>query len=166
MNQPAPFLTETVVEDVRLCVDRTLADTGRLPIADQFADIAGACPACDRALAWRVDTTAPPTGPERARFLVPTQHMWNDVITPAAISSCSATTTASTPGSGTPATPTATGWTWPPSGTSPPTGTTDDSTETTNTENRPDALTYFADVGLRGAFWSLPDTSGTNEPQP
>lgn len=42
--------------------------------------VAGACPACDRALAWRVDTEAPPTGPERAHFLVPTAHMWDDVV--------------------------------------------------------------------------------------
>jgi hypothetical protein len=42
--------------------------------------IAGVCPYCDRALAWRVDTSAPPTGPERAHFLVPTAHMWDDVI--------------------------------------------------------------------------------------
>lgn len=42
--------------------------------------IAGLCPACDRALAWRVDTSSPPTGSERAHFLVPTAHMWDDVI--------------------------------------------------------------------------------------
>lgn len=42
--------------------------------------IAGACPACDRALAWRVDTTSPPEGPERAHFLVPTARMWDDVV--------------------------------------------------------------------------------------
>lgn len=42
--------------------------------------IAGTCPGCDRALAWRVDTASAPTGPERAHFLVPTAHMWDDVI--------------------------------------------------------------------------------------
>lgn len=42
--------------------------------------VAGACPACGRALAWRVDTSAAPEGPERAHFLVPTAHMWDDVI--------------------------------------------------------------------------------------
>jgi hypothetical protein len=42
--------------------------------------IAGACPACDRALAWRVDDQVAPTGPERAHFLVPTAHMWDDVV--------------------------------------------------------------------------------------
>lgn len=42
--------------------------------------IAGACPACDRPLVWRVDTHAPPSGPERAHFLVPTSRMWDDVI--------------------------------------------------------------------------------------
>ena len=42
--------------------------------------IAGLCPSCDRALAWRVDTAAAPVGPERAHFLVPTSRMWDDVI--------------------------------------------------------------------------------------
>jgi hypothetical protein len=42
--------------------------------------IASTCPSCERALAWRVDTAAPSTGPERAHFLVPTAHMWDDVI--------------------------------------------------------------------------------------
>ena len=42
--------------------------------------VASTCPACDRALAWRFDATAPPEGPERAHFLVPTAHMWDDVV--------------------------------------------------------------------------------------
>lgn len=42
--------------------------------------VAGACPACRRALAWRVETTAPPVGAERAHFLVPTSRMWDDVL--------------------------------------------------------------------------------------
>ncbi len=42
--------------------------------------VAGLCPGCDRPLAWRVDTIAPPDGPERAHFLVPTSRMWDDVI--------------------------------------------------------------------------------------
>lgn len=42
--------------------------------------IAGSCPACTRALAWRVGTDAPPIAPERAHFLVPTARMWDDVI--------------------------------------------------------------------------------------
>jgi hypothetical protein len=44
------------------------------------AIIAGSCPACDRPLVWRVDTSAPPHGPERAHFLVPAPRMWDDVI--------------------------------------------------------------------------------------
>src|SRR5690606_20981127 len=44
------------------------------------AIVAGACPACDRALAWRVDTDAPPEGAERAHFLVPAARMWDDVV--------------------------------------------------------------------------------------
>lgn len=42
--------------------------------------VATSCPACDRALAWRVDTTAAPDGPERAHFLVPAAHIWDDVV--------------------------------------------------------------------------------------
>lgn len=42
--------------------------------------VAGLCPACGRALSWRVDTLTPPEGPERAHFLVPTSRMWDDVI--------------------------------------------------------------------------------------
>lgn len=42
--------------------------------------IAGSCPSCTKALAWRVDTVAPPEGRERAHFLVPTSRMWDDVI--------------------------------------------------------------------------------------
>lgn len=144
---------DEVLEDVRLAVYRSLADTGRLPSPDRLAEIAhspvrageaivelarqrawalgpdgaielahpfgtrsfgysvmsattlwwggccwdafaiphlvphcgpaivaGACPACDRPLAWRVDTHAPPEGPQRAHFLVPTAHMWDDVL--------------------------------------------------------------------------------------
>lgn len=44
------------------------------------AIVAGACPACDRALSWRITTSAPPEGFERAHFLVPTARMWDDVI--------------------------------------------------------------------------------------
>lgn len=42
--------------------------------------VASTCPACDRALAWRFDASAPLVGPERAHFLVPTAHMWDDVV--------------------------------------------------------------------------------------
>ena len=42
--------------------------------------VATACPGCGRALSWRVETSEPPTGAERAHFLVPTAHMWDDVI--------------------------------------------------------------------------------------
>jgi hypothetical protein len=42
--------------------------------------IASTCPACDAALAWRVHTSSAPEGRERAHFLVPTTHMWDDVI--------------------------------------------------------------------------------------
>lgn len=239
MTQPAPHLDETVLEDIRLCVYRTLADTGRLPTADQLADtagglhhaataintladrrawalgpngvielahpfatrsfgysvmssttlwwggccwdafaiphlvpdsgptiIAGACPACDRALAWRVDTTAPPIGPERAHFLVPTQHMWDDVIHTCSNQllfcddDCIDTwleRTGNTEGYRMDLTTLwhfAAHW-------------YDGRLDRNYQRREPaDALTYFADIGLRGPFWGLPETSDTNAPQP
>lgn len=42
--------------------------------------VATRCPACDRALAWVVGTDAPPAGDERAHFLVPVPHIWDDVV--------------------------------------------------------------------------------------
>lgn len=42
--------------------------------------VATTCPACDRALAWRVSRDAPPTGDEVAHFLVPVRTMWKDVV--------------------------------------------------------------------------------------
>jgi hypothetical protein len=44
------------------------------------AIVAGSCPACDRPLAWRVDTSGPLAGDARAHFLVPASRMWDDVI--------------------------------------------------------------------------------------
>ena len=42
--------------------------------------VATTCPACGRALAWNVNTDGPPTGDELAHFLVPVEHMWDDVV--------------------------------------------------------------------------------------
>lgn len=42
--------------------------------------IATTCPACDRALVWRIDSSTEPGGSERAHFLVPAARMWDDVI--------------------------------------------------------------------------------------
>jgi hypothetical protein len=42
--------------------------------------IATTCPGCGSALAWNVDTDAPPAGNEVAHFLVPMAHVWDDVI--------------------------------------------------------------------------------------
>jgi hypothetical protein len=42
--------------------------------------VATRCPGCDRALAWNVDHEAPPEGDEVAHFLVPTAHIWDDVV--------------------------------------------------------------------------------------
>jgi len=38
------------------------------------------CPACDAALAWVVDRSAPPRGDEVAHFLVPMAQAWDDVV--------------------------------------------------------------------------------------
>ena len=42
--------------------------------------VATTCPACDAAHAWSVDDQGPPTGDQVAHFLVPVQHMWDDVV--------------------------------------------------------------------------------------
>lgn len=42
--------------------------------------VATTCPGCGAALAWVVDRDAPPAGAEVAHFLVPTVHMWDDVV--------------------------------------------------------------------------------------
>lgn len=42
--------------------------------------VATTCPACDTAHAWLVDDQAPPPGEQVAHFLVPTTHMWDDVV--------------------------------------------------------------------------------------
>ena len=38
------------------------------------------CPGCGAALAWVVGRDAPPAGDEVAHFLVPVDHMWDDVV--------------------------------------------------------------------------------------
>ncbi len=38
------------------------------------------CPGCGAPLAWVVDRDAPPPGNHVAHFLVPTAHMWDDVV--------------------------------------------------------------------------------------
>jgi hypothetical protein len=42
--------------------------------------VATRCPACDAALSWVVDRTAPPRGDEVAHFLVPMTQVWDDVV--------------------------------------------------------------------------------------
>ncbi len=42
--------------------------------------IATVCPGCCSALAWKVDTNAPPAGDQVAHFLVPMAQVWDDVI--------------------------------------------------------------------------------------
>jgi hypothetical protein len=42
--------------------------------------VATRCRNCDRALAWNVDTDAPPKGDEVAHFPVPVTRLWDDVV--------------------------------------------------------------------------------------
>ncbi|GAB3264110.1 organomercurial lyase [Nocardioides dilutus] len=42
--------------------------------------VATTCPACGRAHAWPVGTSAPPEGEQVAHFLVPAARMWDDVV--------------------------------------------------------------------------------------
>ena len=42
--------------------------------------VATRCPGCGRALSWVVGRDAPPEGEEVAHFLVPTAHIWDDVV--------------------------------------------------------------------------------------
>lgn len=42
--------------------------------------VATRCPGCDAALAWVVGREAPPEGEQVAHFLVPVQRIWDDVV--------------------------------------------------------------------------------------
>jgi hypothetical protein len=42
--------------------------------------VATRCPGCGRALSWVVGRDAPPDGAEVAHFLIPTAHIWDDVV--------------------------------------------------------------------------------------
>lgn len=42
--------------------------------------VATTCPSCHRPHAWRVDQQEPPAGDQVAHFLVPSTHMWDDVV--------------------------------------------------------------------------------------
>lgn len=42
--------------------------------------VATTCPACGTAHAWVVGLDEPPAGEQVAHFLVPTQHIWDDVV--------------------------------------------------------------------------------------
>ena len=42
--------------------------------------VATRCPACDTALSWVVDRSAPPAVDEVAHFLVPMAQVWDDVV--------------------------------------------------------------------------------------
>lgn len=42
--------------------------------------VATRCPGCDAPLAWTVTRDEAPPGDEVAHFLVPTMHIWDDVV--------------------------------------------------------------------------------------
>lgn len=50
-----------------------LSDEGEILVSTR-------CPACSRPHAWNVGTQQPPAGDQVAHFLVPTAHMWDDVV--------------------------------------------------------------------------------------
>lgn len=50
-----------------------------LPDDDEVL-VATTCPGCRAPHAWVVDAVAPPAGDQVAHFLVPTAHIWDDVV--------------------------------------------------------------------------------------
>jgi hypothetical protein len=50
-----------------------------LPDEDEVL-VATTCPGCGAALSWVVGVDGPPEGDEVAHFLVPTSHIWDDVV--------------------------------------------------------------------------------------
>ena len=49
-------------------------------LLNQSVVAATTCPACGTAHAFAVDTDSPPAGDQVAHFLVPTDHIWDDVV--------------------------------------------------------------------------------------
>jgi hypothetical protein len=43
--------------------------------------VATRCPACSTPHAWNINRSAPPEGDQVAHFLIPSSHMWNDIVT-------------------------------------------------------------------------------------
>lgn len=124
--------------------------------------VAGSCPACERAMAWRVDTTSPPTGPERAHFLVPTARMWEDVIHTCSNQllfcddACIDAWLARTGHTGGYRMDLPTLWRF-------AAGWYAGRLDRGYKRREPaDALSYFADVGLKGAFWGLPELDASD----
>ncbi|MET9552276.1 organomercurial lyase [Streptomyces sp. NPDC006645] len=119
--------------------------------------VATRCPACDTPHAWVVDRQAPPPGEQVAHFLTPAGHIWDDVVHSCANQRlfCSADCVETWLGA-----------------TGQPRGYVMDlatlwrlargwyagRTERGYVRRDPDsAASYFAEVGLRGPFWGLPD---------
>ncbi|MFE7846191.1 organomercurial lyase [Microbacterium sp. NPDC057407] len=119
--------------------------------------VATTCPACGRAHAWVVTSEGPPEGDQVAHFLVPAAHVWDDVV-----HTCGhqrifceeacveewLTRTGNQRGS---VFDLATLWRlaahW-----------YDGRLDSPYVRREPaQAKAYFAEVGLRGAFWGLPD---------
>ncbi|MGL4257101.1 MAG: organomercurial lyase [Microbacterium sp.] len=119
--------------------------------------VATTCPACHRAHAWVVTSEGPPSGDQLAHFLVPAAHVWDDVV-----HTCGnqrifcgetciddwLTRTGQARGS---VFDLATLWRlaahW-----------YDGRLSSPYTRREPaEAKAYFAEVGLRGPFWGLPD---------
>ncbi|MFB6673041.1 organomercurial lyase [Streptomyces sp. NPDC056390] len=108
--------------------------------------VATRCPACDTPHAWVVGREAPPVGDQVAHFLTPMSRAWDDVVH---TSVCSATATVSTPGCAGRGRSADTSWIWPRCGALRVTGT--------RARDPAAAASYFAEVGLHGSFWGLPE---------
>lgn len=119
--------------------------------------VATTCPACGKAHSWVVTSDGPPEGDQVAHFLVPAAHVWDDVVHTCGHQRifCDETcvdawlgATGRTRGS---VFDLATLWRlaahW-----------YDGRLDSPYERREPaEAKAYFADVGLRGAFWGLPD---------
>ncbi|MFZ4895523.1 organomercurial lyase [Plantibacter sp. Mn2098] len=119
--------------------------------------VATTCPGCGAAHAWTVTNEAPPAGDQLAHFLVPTTHIWDDVVHACGNQRifcgevCIASWLAETGNERGSVFDLATLWRlasrW-----------YEGRLDSPYTRREPiAAAAYFAEVGLSGAFWGLPD---------
>lgn len=128
-----------------------------LVVSEPEVLVATTCAGCGRAHAWTVTSEGPPSGDQLAHFLVPAAHVWDDVVHTCGNQRifCDETCIAD--------------WlerTGSPRGSVFDLGTLwrlaahwyDGRLSSPYVRRDPaEAKAYFAEVGLRGAFWGLPD---------